>query len=658
MSSGNDDTTVPETQHDAHVQGCTEADTEASDPTSQNPPLSTPGPSLYRPLRDSEIRLLKILPGSWHDPVSCEIVYVSLDDKPDYVALSYAWGDSKVTHPVTVDGQEHSITMNLFHGLRRLRYMLSKVDENTNKSVEKRFGKHLSHGLRRLRYMISKADEKTNESRKKVEGLNPPITEKFIPPKLEDLYLWVDALCLNQNDEDEKSRQIPRMGDIFTFAERVYCWLGENEDNENEDIITAMAAANSCGMNYESEQPPQFSDDDHAAIYRGVNRLAKRAWFERFWVIQEVALPTKVPVILAGGSWLHMEFLISLLKYLYEIGAGKKAFLEMSHSSWRRLVSFWNLRFWHQDRERDAEVFSQTPLRTAAKMSALLSRGDLGILKATLQHDHIYGLLGLIRATELPYQLMPRYDDPFAQVCHEYAKYIVEHSNDLYILFREENRLQGVPSWVPDFRFVSTGQGLVTGNQQRLASFSPDGSKMILLGCEVCHCEYIIPRGSDNFLPSDDWLVAYIRAFNKLVFQISETHHLSPNEILKSWFLYRTLDNILGITAEEALLGYNLVLVSGMVDKQNKTLTEGLKLVFCYSIIATAEGDLGSLIREDCDAQPGDIIIASRAAPVPILLRPTNQDGEYKWVGGCDFEAFQYGERLFENRVFKEFVIV
>ena len=39
--------------------------------------------------------------------------------------------------------------------------------------------------------------------------------------------LWVDAMCINQNDPDEKSEQVPIMGEIYSRATKVYAWLGE-----------------------------------------------------------------------------------------------------------------------------------------------------------------------------------------------------------------------------------------------------------------------------------------------------------------------------------------------------------------------------------------------------------------------------------------------
>lgn len=233
----------------------------------------------------------------------------------------------------------------------------------------------------------------------------------------------------------------------------------------------------------------------------------------------------------------------------------------------------------------------------------------------------------------------------------------MEHSNDLSILFQFENRLQGVPSWVPDFRSPVIRGILVTDNRQRLVSFTPDGGKMILTGCEICVCEDIVPQNPDEVPLLDISLAAKIQLLNELLLKLPKAHNLSLNKVLKSWIRCNQVKY--GITEEDAFAGYHSVLRNDFVDSANTLSIILLKQTFCYyCIIATTNGDLGTLRRYDCDAEPGDIIIASRAAPVLILLRPTNKDGEYKWLGACKFEAFRFGESLFDDRIFKDFVIV
>ncbi|PMD33372.1 HET-domain-containing protein, partial [Hyaloscypha variabilis F] len=195
------------------------------------PSQPSPGP-LYRPLFSSEIRLIRLRPGRWDDPIACDLITVRLDDKPKFVALSYAWGDAADTQPITLNKQNYNITVNLFQGLRRLRDMVSQ-----------------------------------------------------------NFYLWADAICINQGDEQEKSYQIVRMREIYMSAYGVCAWLGENT-KEEVNIRRLESMTQSLEVD-ESLWSPYFHDlfgrsrVDLENCAAGVFSLIARSWFSRVWVIQE-----------------------------------------------------------------------------------------------------------------------------------------------------------------------------------------------------------------------------------------------------------------------------------------------------------------------------------------------------------------------------------
>ncbi len=94
-------------------------------------PSSSPHPhhplkiSLYQPLKGSEIRLLRLNPGRWDDPIECDLEVVALEDNPSYAALSYAWGDPTDTVEINPSGRPWRVTRSLFGWLRRIRAFLS-----------------------------------------------------------------------------------------------------------------------------------------------------------------------------------------------------------------------------------------------------------------------------------------------------------------------------------------------------------------------------------------------------------------------------------------------------------------------------------------------------------------------------------------------------
>ena len=141
-------------------------------------------------LHDDSIRLLKLLPTSdipTDHGLNCGLEDYRLSDDPIYEALSYTWGN-----PIFPE------ILNTHSGILR-------ITEN------------LASALRGVRF------------RGRVR------------------YLWVDAVCINQDDKREKGRQVALMGPIYKSARQVICWLGQEDEDvgdaiENLKRLTAFAS--------------------------------------------------------------------------------------------------------------------------------------------------------------------------------------------------------------------------------------------------------------------------------------------------------------------------------------------------------------------------------------------------------------------------------
>ncbi|KAH7024855.1 heterokaryon incompatibility protein-domain-containing protein [Microdochium trichocladiopsis] len=215
---------------------------------------------LYSPLDPtrSQIRLLKFEPASTstsseHDQAvsksprksqslflpRCAMDVVSLDDGPAFVALSYVWGDPTETTPMTVNGVEVTITRNLHHALS----------------------------------MMS-SDMKT-------------------------VYFWVDAVCIHQADDDEKSSQLSIMSRIYREAISVRCQLGSLTSNleaylqyrrqveHGSDVPWTQLRLAWDRQGLSSEKQLMLT----AAIFAGQAELNDLPYFERMWTLQESILP-------------------------------------------------------------------------------------------------------------------------------------------------------------------------------------------------------------------------------------------------------------------------------------------------------------------------------------------------------------------------------
>ncbi|KAK6859582.1 hypothetical protein PG995_003218 [Apiospora arundinis] len=201
---------------------------------------------VYEPLDLStdSIRLLRLSKGYPLDEIRCELHQSLLSDFEGvpYEALSYTWGDELTNDLLRVHIGDHKVpvTENLFEALCSLRL------------------------------------------------------------RNEDRLLWIDALCIDQNDHREKGHQVGQMSSVYRNAERVLVWLGPSS-SAIDKLMDEMAL---WDKQFKAlPQKPQNLDewsaklDQHRiianAIYQGhittFSRLMERDWFERAWIIQEVA---------------------------------------------------------------------------------------------------------------------------------------------------------------------------------------------------------------------------------------------------------------------------------------------------------------------------------------------------------------------------------
>lgn len=146
-------------------------------------------PYIYKPLKQTnengiEIRILTILPGRNNSPIRCTLKIERLNGSPPYQALSYVWAD------------------------------------NTEQDPEERF---LPDGTTRL-YPIE-LELKTFFI---TYNLNAALKE--LRDETNPLALWVDAICINQNDLKERSQQVTHMAEIYEIATGVISWLGAEND--------------------------------------------------------------------------------------------------------------------------------------------------------------------------------------------------------------------------------------------------------------------------------------------------------------------------------------------------------------------------------------------------------------------------------------------
>lgn len=196
-------------------------------------------------------RILKLDPGTPSQPLTCSLETLRLKNAPQYEALSYAWGNPDRNFVLTCDGKELRITESLDKALRRLRHP-----------------KHLCT-------------------------------------------LWIDQLCIDQENVDERSQQVQIMRDIYSSASQVLSWLGPDDHNQATLAKELIAKLSTVEMDeharLKTERFPHFPEDQElvrlglpkraSSTWRALDTMLRLPYFERIWIVQEVEVASGVTML-------------------------------------------------------------------------------------------------------------------------------------------------------------------------------------------------------------------------------------------------------------------------------------------------------------------------------------------------------------------------
>ncbi|KAL6922571.1 hypothetical protein FSST1_006597 [Fusarium sambucinum] len=306
------------------------------------------GPYQYSQLAECSIRLLRLIPHpDRQSHIHCQLFDFPLSDSTStcqYEALSYVWGSDKKPFSISVNHGELHIGANLHAALGNLRH----------------------DNLERV--------------------------------------LWIDALCINQDDTTEKGQQVQLMAKIYAKAHCVIVWLREGTDESDEAIQEINGAA------FQSLK----SNNDSTRVLS----LLRRPWFERIWVLQEVAAPQHI-LIRCGDAEIDGHLFCRGLSVLM--------------STYKNCES---IQSW---------IYSLTRLIQGAiglprHIGLLMGRFSLAIRpfydliemyhtrKATDRRDKVYALLGM--STDVPSGagLSVNYNIPWSQLFRSLIKYAISDS--------------------------------------------------------------------------------------------------------------------------------------------------------------------------------------------------------------------------------------
>ncbi|ETS85262.1 hypothetical protein PFICI_03287 [Pestalotiopsis fici W106-1] len=279
---------------------------------------------------------------------------------------------------------------------------------------------------------------------------------KHFRQKDHSILLWVDQICINQLDSQEKIQQIPLMSSIYRYATNTSIWLGEADSGSTlamqllDDLGTRLQFSEAIDINpreFERMQLPQ----PESRQWQDLMNLLGRQWFSRLWIIQEVIL-SRAPWVLCGDYHVHWSVI--------ENGCHQLTTSGMSNWLQRNLTVGGS----HADTSqgRRDHFGSIMDLSHAKFRYDSLARGPrlLSLLVSTRNaecydaRDKVYGLLGIcadddVKSVEISYA-----DNwPVAKLYHDMTVKLLRSGESLSsFIYSVDHESPDLPSWVPDWR--------------------------------------------------------------------------------------------------------------------------------------------------------------------------------------------------------------
>ncbi|OTA96500.1 hypothetical protein M434DRAFT_27637 [Hypoxylon sp. CO27-5] len=485
--------------------------------------------------------------------------------------------------------------------------------------------------------------------------------------------LWVDAICINQDDFDERSSQVAMMRSIYRQAQRVVVWLGEGDNNSQRSIRLINDISDrykesgswvgSDKDNLKSLHDPLLDERDGAHSFIDNFHLFTFPWFRRTWVAQEI-FNARDSVFCCGSDTVEWESLLRVNKCIPLRGVTMK-------SVTRALMPpFFDKLFRSKIIEEKGTVFTNLEI-----LDVLVQGLELD---ATDPRDKLFAMLQFgydtCKFDSLPSTIMPNYNRPTREVFALFTKWWITEHRSLRILSAiqalewrtwQETRWEmsssnsppeELPSWSWGYRGHSNWAigilGLSRDNPYRASGDTlPDIQAMeqsiefplilplsgFRIGVikEIKTYPYFQPPGAGY----EDLHNAYVANFDPLNLTGKWNYQLNS----------RVDEKYIGVKPSDITYegkGHfrahaHFSPVSGGLECHSK----------CF--FSTHEGSVGLC---PYSARPGDLIVILYGGDVTYILRSRTQHGgesdepkRYEFVGECFTQGYMNGEGIREQ---------
>jgi hypothetical protein len=580
-------------------------------------------------------RLLYLKPGNQDEPLQCSLLNFRLDRAPDFVALSYVWGDPKNVKVIQCSDDSLVITDNLHGALIRLRH---------------------------------------------------PDQQRI---------LWIDAICINQEDLDERGKQVQLMGVIYQQAKKVIVWLGP-ELPEDFKAFNFMEAINPILREAGDRTPLQTKEiiekieEDTSLPSDGwshVDALFHRPYFSRIWVIQEVARAKKTTALYGSQSTDYQTLIKTFLFCL----------------------------------DANTEPLRANSIRIGIPALNTILKNNLLITNSCMGGRNEYSMYDLIRHTTalstaeprdrlfalttlplIPHELfpLPDYKSSVSEVYKNFVVLDITHNHSLRMLswavLTDRGHVLGadVPSWVPNFDFRGPSPQFTymayvrsqsaSGSSDIAASVAADRTTLTVEGRAIAPIIWLcksrrsyfdaashkLPLLLDDFKAARDIEAEWINECHNILLT---AYPCQAREQLEELMLSDTYTEFI----RALCINWNPVTQRAPDDNDLKCTIVALMSLMAGQLepewdeveayqLMVAQGYSANTrfcCLEDrrfgwappC-ARSGDVVVVFNGSATPSVLRPVG-DGSYQLVGECYMNGLMEGEVLQMDTKQETFVI-
>ncbi|OJI91285.1 hypothetical protein ASPTUDRAFT_299348 [Aspergillus tubingensis CBS 134.48] len=529
----------------------------------------------------NEIRLLTILPSTKAESIiRCSLESVSLDNSPEFEAISYVWGDASKKTDIIINDTLFYVTRSVDKTLRLLR--------------------------------------RTDRQR----------------------VVWIDFVCINQHDVPEKNTQVPLLGRVYESASAVIAMMV----NSNMDLRAAISWTKACEPGRVTRETlawrvlDTLSQYCHKARVQRARRLVNvydqfrlvrdDPYWARMWTYQEYQLAKNDPVCVSGSLTFNPNQMI-----FFASDSLRQAY--WSDQEFQQLF---------KRRYRPTELFrklsdSYQPLERFNYENALYHLRKTLHRQCKDPRDRVYALYSLLPSLQAKYP--PDYNKPVEQIMHETTAFIMtQEGPDALNFFKpqEYNVSSGCsssyPSWVLDFGCATESLGNVIGDYswcsdawKPLPMITDDLSTMTIAARRIGSCFPVVQLASkmadiiDQFVSVTD--VRYD------IWGSLDSRRLSlVHACLAYSHLHATFEQYSSAKTTETFDLFHKIDIRRASNPWWKELCDVLPSNSGKIVFGVDDPIVEGFGISGPDVQQGDVAVMASGVPVPLILRPYRENNE------------------------------